>query len=115
MMEMENLEWTEWKIMPSPENCRSIEGPTGAGVYQIRNRKTKEFIQFGESITCQNRMKSFFPKPFGTGTRNNENKRHYILSHWKDLDYRTVKANSKEEAVKIDRFLKSLNIHKFNT
>jgi len=115
MMKMEDLKWTEWKTMPSPENCKSIEGPKESGVYQIRNRKTKEFIQFGESITCQKRMKSLFPKPYGTGTRNNENKRIYVLSHWQELQYRTIKTNSKEEAVKIDRFLKSLNIHKFNT
>ncbi len=101
--------------MPSPENCRNIEGPSGPGVYQIKNPKTKEFIQFGESVTCQKRMKSFFPKPYGTGTRNNESKRIYILNNWKDLQYRTLKAGSKEEAVLIDRFLKSLNIHKFNT
>lgn len=60
-------------------------------------------------------MKSFFPKPFGTGTRNNESKRIYVLENWQDLKYRTIETNTKEEAVKIDRFLKSLNIHKFNT
>lgn len=114
-MQMEDLKWTEWKAMPSPENCKSIEGPISSGVYQIRSRKTKEFIQFGESKTCQKRMKSFFPKPYGTGTRNNENKRIYILNHWRDLDYRTIETKTKEEAVKIDRFLKSLNIHLFNT
>jgi hypothetical protein len=114
-MKMEDLYWSTWKAMPSPDNCRTIDGPSGAGVYQIRNRKTKEFIQFGESITCQKRMKSFFPKPYGTGTRNNEDKRHYVLDNWKDLKYRAIATNSKEEAVKIDRFLKTLNIHKFNT
>lgn len=115
MMNMEDLKWTEWKRMPAPENCRNIEGPEGPGVYQIRNRKTKEYIQFGESKTCQERMKSFFPKPYGKGTRNNESKRKYILENWKNLDYRTVSADSKEHAKSIDSFLKSLNIHKFNT
>ena len=110
-----NINWSHWKTMPSPEKCKEVEGPEGSGVYQIINRKTDEFIQFGESITCQKRMKSFFPKPYGTGTRNNENKRIYVLNNWHDLDYRTVKTNTKEDAVKIDRYLKSLNIHKFNT
>lgn len=114
-MKIEDLNWSVWKPMPSHENCREIEGPTGPGVYQIRNRNTNEFIQFGESINCQKRMKSFFPKPYGTGTRNNESKRLYILNNWKELDYRTLSAHSKEESVSIDRFLKSLNIHKFNT
>jgi len=114
-MEIEKLNWSEWVQMPSPETCRDIKGPTESGVYQIKNRKTKEFIQFGESKTCQERMKSFFPKPFGKGTRNNERKRLYILENWEDLDYRTIATVSKEDAVAIDRFLKSLNIHLFNT
>jgi len=107
--------WTPWRPMPSPDDCRKIEGPESPGVYQIRNRKTGEYIQFGESINCKKRMKSFFPKPYGVGTRNNENKRKYILNNWKDLDYRTTSTNTKEEAVKIDRQLKSLNNHLFNT
>lgn len=115
MIRMEDIEWSEWRAMPSPENCRLIKGPEGSGVYQIRNKKTNEFIQFGESKTCQKRMKSFFPKPYGVGTRNNEIKRNYVLNHWHELEYRTIATKSKEEAVIIDRFLKSLNIHKFNT
>ncbi len=66
-------------------------------------------------FTCSRRMKSFFPKPFGTGTRNNEDKRNHVLENWQNLKYRTIETNTKEETVKIDRFLKSLNIHKFNT
>lgn len=114
-MEMEKLNWTEWVKMPSPETCKSIKAPEKAGVYQIKNFKTKEFIQFGESKICQYRMQSLFPKPYGRGTRNNEIKRIYILDNWKDLKYRTIKAATKEEAIMIDRFLKSLCIHKFNT
>ncbi|MDP2174540.1 MAG: hypothetical protein Q8K70_01375 [Bacteroidota bacterium] len=109
------IEWTDWRPMPSPDNCKEIIGPDGPGVYQIRNKNTDEFIQFGESKTCQYRMKSLYPKPFGIGTRNNESKRLYILNNWKFLEYRTAKTNSKEDAVKIDRYLKSLNNHKFNT
>lgn len=112
---MEKLSWSYWEPMPSPENCRKIFGPKGPGVYQLKNLQTNEFILFGESIKCRKRMKSFFPKPFGTGIRNNENKRVYVLENWQNLIYRTIETNTKEEAVKIDRFLKSLNIHKFNT
>lgn len=109
------INWTEWKPMPAPDDCRNIEGPEDCGVYQIRNKETGQFIQFGESKTCRERMKSFFPKPYGKGTRNNEAKRIYILENWKNLEYRTCATVSKEEAVKIDRHLKSLNIHLFNT
>lgn len=110
-----DIKWTQWKAMPSPENYKLIEGPTGAGVYQIRNIKTGEYIQFGESVTCQKRMKSLFPKPYGVGTRKNESKRICVLNNWKDLEHRTASTINKEEAVKIDKYLKSLNNHKFNT
>ena len=39
-----NINWSKWEPMPSPENCRDIEGPEGPGVYQLRDRKTKEYI-----------------------------------------------------------------------
>jgi hypothetical protein len=55
-------DWTKWKPMPSPDNCRKIEGPKGPGVYQIKNKKTNQLIQFGIGIECQKRMKSFFRK-----------------------------------------------------
>jgi hypothetical protein len=109
------INWTEWKPMPTPADCRKIEGPEGYGVYQIRNKQTEQFIQFGESMNCRRRMKSFFPKPYGTGTRDNEDKRNYVLDNWKNLEYRTCATVSKAEAVQIDRDLKALNIHLFNT
>ncbi|MBS1623144.1 MAG: GIY-YIG nuclease family protein [Bacteroidetes bacterium] len=109
-------EWSAWRPMPSPERCKEdIEGPAESGVYQIRNKKTGQYIQFGESKNCRKRMKSFFPKPYGTGTRNNEKKRIYILENWQYLEYRTIATDSKQEAVQIDRELKSQNIHLFNT
>lgn len=74
-MLMEKLKWTEWMKIPSPENCRSIAASENAGVYQLKNFKTKVFIQIGESKDCQFRMQSLFPKPYGRGTRNNEEKR----------------------------------------
>ncbi|MBK7506187.1 MAG: hypothetical protein IPI52_14380 [Bacteroidetes bacterium] len=83
--------------IPSPENCRTIEAPENYGVYQIKNFKTKEFIQFGESKVCQFRMQSLFPKPC-RGT-NNEDKRIYIQTT--KIGNRTIKAESKEEAVRL--------------
>lgn len=109
------INWTEWKAMPPPAACRLISGPAGPGAYQIMNKLTHEFIQFGESVECQKRMKSLYPKPYGVGTRNNEDKRLYILENWKKLVYRTTSVNTKADAVTIDRYLKSFNNHKFNT
>lgn len=34
---MDKLEWSDWKSMPSPENCRLIDGPKGSGIYQIKD------------------------------------------------------------------------------
>lgn len=107
--------WSEWKPMPSPDLCRSIDAPEGPGVYQIRNRITKQLIQFGIGNECQERMKSLFPKPYGKGTRNNEYKRKYILENWRQLDYRTMPTSTRFEAKEIEDELKALNNHLFNT
>ena len=110
---MEN--WTDWKAMPSSDNCRKIEGPKGAGVYQIRNIDTNVFIQFGIGKECQKRMKSFFPAPYGTGQRNNAEKRQYIKDNWEHLEYRTWEIDTIEEARQIERKIKAQNNHLFNT
>lgn len=107
--------WTKWKPMPSPELCRKIEAPTGAGVYQIRNAKTDEFVQFGIGIKCQTRMRSLFPSPYGTGKRNNAAKRAYILANWKRLEYRTLSTDTRAEAKEVEDKLKAKNNHLFNT
>lgn len=107
--------WTEWKPMPSPDSCRSIEAPEGPGVYQLRNRITRQLIQFGISKYCQERMKSLFPKPYGRGTRNNEDKRKFVLKNWKLLEYRTIPTTTRKEAKEIEDRLKALNNHLFNT
>ena len=107
--------WSSWKSMPSPDNCRKIEGPKGPGVYDIKNSSTNQLIQFGIGVACQKRLKSLYPKPYGVGTRNNESKRNYILNNWKDLEYRTLATTTKEEAKHIEDNLKAMNNYLFNT
>lgn len=114
-MSYNQFNWTAWKRIPSPENCRKIEGPSGPGVYQIRNQKTKQLIQFGIGKECQKRMKSIFPKPYGSGTRNNVEKRNYILQNWQYLEYRTLETQTREEAKIIEDSIKFLKNHIFNT
>jgi hypothetical protein len=108
-------DWTKWKPMPAPENCKTIEGPDGPGVYQIRNKVTNQLVQFGIGINCQKRMKSLFPAPYGSGTRNNANKREYILKFWKSLEYRTLETESREAAKLVEDRLKAERNHLFNT
>lgn len=107
--------WTNWKPMPSPQDCKNIEGPEGPGVYQIRNFKNDMLIQFGIGIECRKRMRSLFPPPHGTGTRNNSSKREYLLNNWQDLMYRTYPTTTREEAARIEAGLKAQHNHLFNT
>ena len=101
--------------MPAPEQCRFIIAPEGPGVYQLRNRKTNEQVLFGIGKECRKRMKSLFPAPFGTGKRNNGEKRNYILQNWQHIDYRTCSTATREEAKAIEDVLKAQQNHIFNT
>ncbi len=107
--------WDEWQPMPSPKNCRNIDGPKSSGVYQIINDQTGELILFGIGEECQKRMKSLFPAPYGTGTRNNEYKRKYILENWQVLKYRTIETDKIETAKSIEHLLIARSNHLFNT
>jgi hypothetical protein len=51
-------------------------------------------------------MTSLLPKPLGTGTRNNERKRAYLLRHLDDIEYRTCACSTREEAAGIEREIK---------
>lgn len=108
-------EWSGWQPMPKPENCRTINGPAESGIYQIKDKESNELILFGIGKKCQKRMKSLYPKPFGTGTRNNEAKRKHVLGNWEKLEYRTMKTKTKKEAKTVEDFLKAKNNHHFNT
>jgi hypothetical protein len=108
-------DWSKWQPMPEPEKCRQILGPANSGLYQIRNRQSNELILFGVGKRCQKRMKSLYPKPFGTGTRNNEAKRKYVLENWKVLEYRTMETSTREKAKEIEDTIKAVKNHRFNT
>jgi hypothetical protein len=62
-------------------------------------------------------MCSLLPKPLGTGTRNNESKRNYLLKHLSDIEYRTCACETREEAAEIEREIKQTpnNGYIFNT
>jgi len=110
-----NSKWSEWQPMPEPKNCRKINAPAKSGLYQIRNKESNELILFGIGKQCQKRMKSLYPKPFGTGTRNNECKRKYVLDNWEKLEYRTRETDTRGEAKTIEDCLKAKKNHLFNT
>jgi hypothetical protein len=107
--------WSEWKRLPSPANCRTVEAPIGPGVYQLRHRITHENILFGIGKECRKRMQSLFPKPYGTGTRNNESKRIFVLKNWEVIEYRTLSTVTRGDAAMIEKSLKAACDHIFNT
>jgi hypothetical protein len=102
----QTVEPPDWMPFPDPRKCGFLHAPFGPGVYQIRNRKTGEYVMFGCGGKCAYRMTSLLPKPLGAGTRKNGNKAKYMLDHIGDLDYRcwafatTKEANAKEDEVK---------------
>ncbi|KYG77167.1 hypothetical protein [Roseivirga echinicomitans] len=112
---IENENWSSWRKMPRPEDCRNIEGPQGSGVYQIREVGTKRKILFGIGVECQKRMKSLYPKPYGVGTRNNEDKRKFILKNWSNLEFRTLATKTRDHAKNVEDIIKDNSDHLFNT
>ena len=107
--------WNNWIPMPSPETCRTIDGPKDAGLYQIWNKKSNELVLFGIGKKCRTRMKSLYPQPYGPAGRSNYKKQNYILENWENLEYRTLETETRESALQIEKEIKSKNNHIFNT
>ena len=60
-------------------------------------------------------MKSLFPAPYGTGKRNNSEKRNYIFKQWRNIEYRTCAIDTREQAKLIEDEIKAQRNHIFNT
>lgn len=60
-------------------------------------------------------MTSLLPKPFGAGTRNNEDKRNYVLNNLQDIEYRTMSFIDNNEAKRFEDYIKSVEQYLFNT
>jgi hypothetical protein len=60
-------------------------------------------------------MSSLLPKPFGQGTRNNETKRSFVLENLQDIKYRTLFFIDVEKMKCVEKEIKGLKIHKYNT
>lgn len=112
---IDELEWSEWRPFPDPRKRDILLAPYGYGLYQLKNIKTQEFVLFGVGKNCAYRMSSLLPKPYGQGTRNNESKRLYILENIESILYRTVAFNQEHEMKEVEKAIKKLRIHKFNT
>ncbi|SRX73375.1 hypothetical protein [Aequorivita antarctica] len=112
---MKDFNWSEWYEFPNPADNDILIAPYGKGVYQLKNKATNEFILFGCGNNVAYRMSSLLPKPYGQGTRNNEEKRKYVLNNIENIIYRTIALNDSAEMKRIEQEVKlSQNyIHKF--
>lgn len=107
--------WSDWLPFPDPRKGGLLVAPYGAGVYELRNRRTSEFVLRGMGANCAYRMSSLLPKPLGQGTRNNANKRQYVLAHLADVEYRYMVCASAAEARAFEMVCKSERPCLFNT
>ena len=109
------MQWSVWMKFPTPTEIRRINVLNLCGVYQLRNRRTDEFVLFGIAGRLRVRMKSLMPAPYGTGTRKNESKRKYVLENHHNLEFRVCYTPTKEKAREIENELKKMCRHIFNT
>ena len=110
-----NIGWSDWKSFPDPRKGEYLNAPFGSGVYQLRNKKTNEFVLYGTSKNLAYRMTSLLPAPLGAGTRNNKNKPNYILNNIQDIEYRTISFMDNIDAERFESYIKHVEIYLFNT
>ena len=120
-----DINWTKWKILPNPSKSydsfrtlmiKAVRNPSYPGVYQLKNSDTGEYVLFGVGVKVGERMCSLIPKENGgIGRRNNHYKREYVWKNLEHIQFRTITTETRNEALKIERFLKDQNIHIFNT
>lgn len=107
--------WSEWLQFPNPEKKEYLYAPFGPGVYQLRNRKTGQYVLFGTGGNLAYRMSSLLPEPYGEGTRKNSAKRNYVWDNIDDIEYRTIALDSKEMAKSFETFVKRQECYIYNT
>lgn len=107
--------WEEWRAFPNPQKGMFLIAPFGVGIYELRNRSKNQQVLFGIGSNCAYRMSSLLPKPYGSGTRNNNEKRDYVLRHIDDIEYRCMACESGERAKEIEKEMKKTGHYLFNT
>lgn len=113
-VELYKTGWSDWSPFPNPQKGEYLYAPFGPGVYQLRNRKTDEFVLFGQGDNVAFRMSSLLPEPYGAGFRKNAKKREYVWKYIDDIEYRTI-ALEPEKIKAFEEFIKKKKCHIFNT
>jgi hypothetical protein len=124
-MNIEDLNWSKWKPFPDPSKSsekfislmmKKVRNLLYPGLYQLKNIKTNEYVLFGIAKEISKRMSSLIPNRCGgVGTRNNQMKREYVWNNIDVIEFRTITTETRQDAQQIERYVKSLNIHIFNT
>jgi hypothetical protein len=107
--------WSEWRRFPDPQRLDCLHAPFGPGVYELRRAASRELVLAGCGKNCAHRMTSLLPSPIGQGTRDNADKRNYVLEHLADIEYRTCACVSKKAALEEERRLRKTNNYRFKT
>jgi len=106
--------WSEWRQFPDPRKLELLTAPFGPGCYELRNGAQR--VLYGRGAHVAERMTSLLPVPFGCGTRDNQQKRKYVLDHLGIIEYRTLACATPEEADEHERELKAnRDIYLFKT
>ena len=105
--------WSEWRFFPDPRKGEALVAPLGAGCYDLRLGDEK--ILFGRGGHLALRMTSLLPRPEGTGTRNNTDKRAFVLANLGRIEYRTIAFTQIEDSRKCEAELKATGSYRFTT
>ena len=114
-LEMPAGTWSSWRAFPDPRTGAYLYAPFGPGVYELRNARTSELVLFGRSKNLAWRMSSLLPRPHGAGSRRNEEKKKYVLTHLADIEYRTKACGSDVLAAREEQDLRMTNSYIFPT
>ena len=99
-------QWYIWRRFPDPRSHGVLIAPFGAGCYELRLAGTRARVLFGSGGHVALRMTSLLPKPLGSGTRHNSEKRRFILEHIHRIEYRTIPCADVVDARKLESELK---------
>lgn len=80
--------WSRWAAFSDPRKQQSLRAPFGPGVYELRRKGTEKPVLVGFGINFAHRMTSLLPAPYGQGTRDNADKREYVLRYIRTIEYR---------------------------
>lgn len=96
-------EWSEWRPFPDPQKGGVLIAPFGPGCYNLR--RGTQLILFGMGGHVASRMTSLLPSPWGTGTRNNLEKRKYLLEYLSEIEYQTLTCADRQSAIEAERII----------